>query len=481
MNRLEQDSNMNADVVVIGGGQAGMTAALRAAQGGRKVCLLEKSTQQRYLCNTRISGGIFHCAQMDILTDPAQLKARILEITGGAADEKLAGSVAENGIRGVRWLQDQGIRFMKGVEAYHNFILAPPVIMADSRQWEGRGGDVLLRTLEAALIQAGGEIRRGHDAQRLHRPTGEACTGVSGVMANGDAFELSAGAVVIADGGFQCNPDRLRGVVSAAPEKLFQRNARSGVGDGLRMAQEIGAAITSLGGFYGHVLSRDAFTNDALWPYRWLDFVAAAGMVVDAAGQRFCDEGLGGVHIANSIAALADPLSATVIADSRIWAERGTYNMLPPNPSLVRAGGTVLEAATLDELAAKASLAREGFLAQVERYNQAVATGQAGGLAPVRSEVKFKAYPLLQAPFFAFPVCAGITYTMGGIRIDEHSRVLDANGAAIEGLYAAGATTGGIEGGPMPGYVGGLIKSLVTGLHAGEALAAGRRASVLNR
>jgi fumarate reductase flavoprotein subunit len=76
--------------------------------------------------------------------------------------------------------------------------------------------------------------------------------------------------------------------------------------------------------------------------------------------------------------------------------------------------------------------------------------------------------PIAVAPFLAIPLCAGITYTMGGIRIDGDARVLREDGVAIPGLYAAGSTTGGIEGGPRIGYIGGLAKAAVFGLRAAE-------------
>ena len=70
-------------------------------------------------------------------------------------------------------------------------------------------------------------------------------------------------------------------------------------------------------------------------------------------------------------------------------------------------------------------------------------------------------------------MCAGITYTMGGIVIDEFARVLDTGGSVIPGLFAAGTTTGGLEGGPAIGYVGGLVRSSVMGFRAAEKIVAG--------
>jgi fumarate reductase flavoprotein subunit len=76
-----------------------------------------------------------------------------------------------------------------------------------------------------------------------------------------------------------------------------------------------------------------------------------------------------------------------------------------------------------------------------------------------------------KAPFYAIPLCAGITVTSGGIAVDGRARVLDRTGAPIPGLYAAGSVVGGLEGGPKAGYVGGLIKAFGIGRIAGREMA----------
>jgi fumarate reductase flavoprotein subunit len=85
-------------------------------------------------------------------------------------------------------------------------------------------------------------------------------------------------------------------------------------------------------------------------------------------------------------------------------------------------------------------------------------------LSPERSARSGAPRRIETPPFFAIPICAGITNTMGGIAVDEHSRVKRPDGSAIAGLYAAGGTTGGLEGGGALRYVGGLIKACVFGL-----------------
>lgn len=458
---------IKVDVAVVGGGISGMISALRSAQGGKQVVVLEKTADDRYVCNSRLTAGIWHCCQMDIQSDPDKLEQTIQTITGGKARPDLARAVARDGIRAVRWMQQAGIRFIRGPYDYQSFMLSPPTITPQGRQWEGRGGDVMLRTFEEGLKKLGGGIRRGHEARRLVTTDGRV-TGIAGVTHEGKDFEVEAEHVILADGGFQTNMDFMRGPVSPDPDKVFQRNARTGMGAGMRMAREIGAAVSDLRGFYGHVLSKDAFNTDKLWPYAWLDFVIAAGIGVSRDGKRIDDEGLGGVHMANAIAALDDPLSVTVIADQRIWDERGTFNILPPNPRLVEGGGTLYKADTLEALAAQAGIDAAGLAATVRDYNAAVKAKDTAALQPARSTHKFEPYPIEKGPFYAFPACAGITYTMGGVLIDDHCRVLSEVGTAIPGLYAVGCTTGGLEGGEKKGYVGGLVKSSVTGLRVAE-------------
>lgn len=458
---------MNCDVVVIGGGISGMMCATRSAQGGKKVLVLEKTNEDRYVCNSRLTAGIWHCCQRDIKSDPRELEATILAITGGGARPDLARAVANDGIRAVRWMQSVGIRFIRGPMRYQSFMLAPPTISPRGRQWEGRGGDVMLRKFESVLKNNGGEVLRGYRAQKLVRTDG-AVKGVRGQCADGSGFAVSADRVVIADGGFQTNPEYTRGPISPAPEKVFQRNARTGMGDGMRMATETGAALSDLRGFYGHVLSGKAFETDRLWPYPWLDFVLAAGIVVTRNGKRFYDEGMGGVYMANAIAALEDPLSSLVIADEKIWRERGTFNILAPNPNLVDAGGAMFKADTLEDLAGRAGVDGAALMAEISAYNSAVKSSSLAALQPIRTTGKFEAYPIEQAPFYAFPASAGITYTMGGLVIDASCQVLDEQGSVIPGLYAVGCATGGLEGGEKKGYVGGLVKSSVTGLRAAE-------------
>src|SRR6185312_14209958 len=146
--------------------------------------------------------------------------------------------------------------------------------------------------------------------------------------------KLHAAAAVIADGGFQANPDMVRAFgISPAPEKLLPRNGGTAVGDGIKLAQSVGGAISvGMNNIYGHIHSRDAMKTDRLWPRPYLDEVAASGIVVNTSGRRIADEGLGGIWLTNAIARMADPLSTMLVFDQAVWDGPGRNHAQPPNP-----------------------------------------------------------------------------------------------------------------------------------------------------
>ncbi len=455
---------MNCDVAVIGGGLAGMTCAVRAAMAGRKVIVLERSSDDLYLCNSRIATGVFHVAFNSPALNAATLEARAREMLGPSARPDLLTAVCKGARPALAWLREvAGARFMsEGDDPAYAFVLVPSAVGKFGREWQGRGADLLLRSLEQVLLRHEGVVRRGRAVKQLTMRDGR-CTGVTG-----ESFVINASAVVIADGGFQANLQRLRERISPAPERLVQRNARTGVGDGLRMAQEAGAALADRGGFYGHLQSRSALTDDRLWPYPWADELARACVVVGADGRRVADEGWGGIYLANRIAALPDPASTWVICDQPGWEGPGAERGTSLNPQLVRMGGSVVRAPSLEALAAQCRIDGASLARTVSEYNAAIDAGTTGELSPARTVSRYHAWHIRRPPFYAIPIVPGITYTFGGISIDGNARVLREDAAPIPGLYAAGSTTGGLEGGERLAYLGGLIKATLTGLAAAE-------------
>jgi fumarate reductase flavoprotein subunit len=467
---------MNFDVVVVGGGLAGLVAGCRAAELGLKTVVLEKGVEPDYLCNSRVTGGVFHFASESMLEPPEELTDKVVRITGGFVERDLIAALAADGRRSLDWISAQQIKFGRiSAAPRHSWVLAPLRMIRpglDPSGWKGRAGDVMLRLLGESLRRSGGEIHLGVGGQELIFDK-DRCVGITALnQRDRSAVSYGSRAIVLADGGFQGDDELVGRFISKHPHKVKRRNAGTGQGDAVRMLEKAGARLVGMKYFYGHLLSRDAMQRDALWPYPTID--ALAGIVINSRGHRFLDEGLGGVYMTNAIAWSEDPLDAWMIFDDAIWQGPGKGGgiSLGANPLLPQMQGTMYQAGDLKSLETQAGFAAGTIEAAVATYNDAVDRNALSELAPIRSTDSGKALPIRTPPFYAVPMCAGLTFTMGGAAVDKGMRVLREDGTAIAGLYVAGKSAGGLEGGEPVGYVGGLSLGLITGLRAAEAVKA---------
>jgi succinate dehydrogenase/fumarate reductase flavoprotein subunit len=461
---------MPYDLVAIGGGFSGLVSAARAAELGLKVAVLEARTEDRYPCSSRYTTGVSNVMGLAILAEPEVLYQAIIDGSGGTANLALARAVADNGKRAIDWLAGQGARFITRAlqkDQPGQKVLAPPRRLTAGLDWEGRGGDVVMRQLEQNLVKRGDKLIRGTQVTELVVENG-ACTGVVAHQ-NGASVRIDARAVVIADGGFAANPQMIAQFITPRADRVLARVGPGANGDGIRLAEAAGAAIGGFGAFYGHVHHRAAMQNAKLWPYPHLDAVAEVALLIGPDGRRFTDEGLGGVCQANAIARLADPLSAHLIMDDAMWqAEPKLTTTVAANSAMVTAGGALISAPDLETLAAKIDVPASALAETVRAHNEAVAANDFARLAIPRSVKKHKPMPFTAPPYHAVPLCAGITGTMGGVVIDAQARAQKREGGVFEGLYAVGTPVAGLEGGPRAGYVGGLSKAFILGLLAAE-------------
>ena len=456
------------DLAVVGGGLAGLTAALAAAERGLRVAVFERGTEERYPCNSRFAGGAFHVAYTDPTSDPNDLLAAINRVTKDEADPALARAMADNAGRTVYWLRDHGVDFAPGPTPMHKFMVTPHRPMLAGLDWPDHGPDEMIKTLGRRLATAGGSFHRDAEAIDLRVQEGR-CTGLQ-VRLNGEnETEITATSVLIADGGFQANQEMVGKYIAKRPDLLVRRSAGSATGDGIRMAEAAGAALIHMERFYGHFLAREAMEKEGFSPYPQLDQIAAAAIVVNATGRRFVDEGIGGIYMSNVVARFEDPASTFTIFDRDIWENgAGVKSVYPANPTIERAGGTVYRASSAAELASQIGVDSEVLRETIDGYNSALADGSRVADGVPRSDHAVPAAPLDTSALMAIPLSVGITNTMGGIAIDGETRVKRPDGSVIPGLFAAGGATGGLEGGGTIGYVGGLIKAAVTGLLAGQ-------------
>ncbi len=455
-------SSERFDLIAIGGGLAGLTAALRAVELGCRALVLEASDDPRHLCASRVNGGIMHVAFRSVLAEPTALAQGILEATHGFVAPHLAQALGDNAARATSWLGERGAEYTRidPDDGWKDCVLAPAGFYASNGfAWQDLGADHLLTQMERQIEERKrGIIVRGARAtglvMRQHR-----CIGVS---VGNEEFEGKA--VVLADGGFQGNSDMLRRFVTPNPQSLKLRGPPGAFGDGIRFAEAAGGKLVGMDAFYGHLLSADSLTRERLCPFPFLDLLATSGMIVDDTGKRFVDEARGPHVIANTLARHRKGI-ATVVFDDAMWNTAGREFFCPPNPHLVEAGGTLHCANDIPALARKAGLPEASLV-------ESMATRPLGQSTMARSidarRAKYGAVPFGDSPYYAAPVCAAITHTMGGVAVDEHARVLDEHDRPIAGLYAAGATCGGLEGGPDAAYLGGLVPAVVFGLLAAE-------------
>lgn len=453
------------DLAVVGGGLAGWTAAVRAQELGCSVVVVERDGRRPGWGNSVVSGGVLHAVLRDPRLPADALLATITELTDGHADPAVARAWADHAAASVAWLEAHGADLVTDpAHPLRARVFAPVRPTVPGLIAQGFGTGAFLSRLADTFEARGGVLRqpaRAVDLRRSGSAAGPASWAV-GVSAwprpergSGATDWVGARTVALCDGGFQADPELLRRYVGTDAVRL--RAAETSTGDGLRMGLAAGGVAVEMAGFYGHLLGREALWRDDLWPYPILDLVASVGTVVGPDGRRLVDEGHSGVTTSNVIAWSGNPDRCWLVVDHAGWEEEGRVGVTPPNPYLPDHGGTVMEATSVAELAALANIDLDGLVATVAQL------ADPSNAVPARTgRVRLSA-----PPFHAVAVCVGVTFTLGGLRVDGSARVLDAAGDPIPGLYAAGGTMGGLHGGPRAGYAGGLLEAAVFGLLAG--------------
>ncbi len=472
-------------VVVCGGGLAGLSAAVTALQAGAKVTLIEKAPELGG--TTSVSGGLIWT-----FADYEEARARVPD-----GDPALQWLVFDSIDESRAWLQTLGVRLgplEEHVLEHGRGKSVEPAQMIDAlaTRFSALGGETLLETALESLILSGGVVR-----------------GVR-TLRDGRVAELPGGAVILATGGFQGNPELLARYVLDDPDNLVLRANAWSTGDGFIAATQAGAAVSpGLDNFYGHALAAPParYSN-----FQFRDATQYHGrlcVALNLDGVRFADEtsGTGEEALNQHLARQRGGRGVYIVDDDAMEQHPNQGRETITRTILARAqsmGGTVIEAATLEELCRglpAIGVSAERALASLREFNAAMQAGRADALDPAR--LRFRK-PLVKPPFHAVAVKAAITFTTGGLQVDERARVLwraggtspfaqvpqsrayaetgrsvvaigsDYRQMPIRGLYAAGNDAGNIS---HFGYLGGLASALTVGRTAGANAAALVRSS----
>ena len=437
---------MTCDLLVIGGGIAGASAAARAAEAGANVVVVEKD--DRLGGSGALSAGI-------LWTAPDRETLRRVCPRG---DPELGGVLVDEYDAVVERVRGAGVDVSERWHGQMGFGVAHRIDIAG---W-----------LEAARerIEQAGRIAFGHAAGELIVEDGEV-RGARVSGAGGDE-EIRAGAVLLATGGFQGDAGLVRRLIGEGAEHMPVRANPNSVGDGLRMGQAAGAAPSgALDSFYGHMLPSPL---ERLEPKDYLpltQYHSHACVVVNRFGRRFADESRGD-EVTNQALLRQAGSRGVLFCDERVRMEHAVGPPYPHGQVVDRfeaarvSGARVATADSLDELVALV----DGWGVNAGRLRQTLADVEAaaGGSPPPPDDVAIAGWPppLSEAPFHAVEVQPAITFTFGGLRGDTDGRALYRDGEPVAGLYVAGADLGGLQ---ETGYVGGLVLGLVFGPRAADA------------
>lgn len=484
------------DVIVVGGGNAAFSAALAAREAGASVLLLERAPEPESGGNSRFTAGAMRVVY-DGVDDLRRLMPDLTDaevdrtdfgaypedaffddmgrITGWRTDPDLCERLVRTSREALLWMRDQGVRFQP--------IWGRQAFLVDGRFkfWGGLtveawgGGPGLVEAWTQAAARAGVEVRYGWRARELLF-TDAALSGVR-VKAEGRLQDIPAKAVVLAAGGFQANVEWRTRYLGPGWDLAKLRGSRFNTGDGIRMALEAGAMAAgnwsgahAVGWDLNAPETGDLSVGDAFQKHSY-----PFGVMLNARGERFVDEG-------------ADFRNFTYARYGReILAQPGHFawqvfdakvaHLLRDEYRIRRV--TKVSANTLEELVTKLEgVDAKAALATLKAFNAAVRTD-----VPFDPNVKDSrgteglplpksnwANPLDQAPFEAYGVTCGLTFTFGGVKISPDAEILDDDRNLMPGLFAAGEMAGGLFFGNYPGGSG-LTAGAVFGRIAGRGAA----------
>lgn len=434
----EADVSLSADVVVIGAGGAGMAAGVSAHQNGATVIILEK--MPKVGGNTISAGGAMNAVDEGSETALKNKDSVALHFKqtyeGGdkKGDEALVKTLVENAWPAIAWLQSMGMKFL------------PEPFTVTGGMWPRAHkpvdpvGTGFFKTYNAYIdANKGIEVVLNTRAEKLIIENGR----VTGVQARGQTGNIvtvkAAKGVIIATGGFGQNVAMRQEYNKAWPtldESVKSTNHPGATGDGILMAKDVNAALVQMENIQLLPLG-DPVTGSLSGN---IETDVEKRIFVNMEGKRFVDEGAR--RDTMTLALFKQPQAKLwIIVDAHSYPQGTLKNNFNETIDDLVAAGRAFKGETLEELAKAIGVPPENLVATVAEFNKHVASK-----TPDQFGRTLFSEPLDKGPFYAGARIPTVHHTMGGIKIDVDTHVIDVNGKIIPGLYAAGEVTGGIHG-----------------------------------
>ena len=469
-----EDSTVDADVVVVGAGGAGMTAAITAAAEGKSVVILEsqsmvggnsvratggmnagktvyqdenefgesagvektlKTAAEKYADNETITAlaktvseqWAAYQANPTGYFDSVELMELDTMIGGkGINDPELVETLCANSADAIDWLDEHGIT-LHDVSSFGGASVKRIHRPVNAEGKTVSVGSYMIPLLQENCEKAGVQILLNTTANEILTDANGAAAGIKATGSTGETVTVNAKAVVLTTGGFGANLDM---VTEYKPELkgFMTTNAAGAQGQGIEMAEAIGAATVDMDQIQIHP------TVEANTAALITEGLRGDGAVlINAEGKRFIDE-----------VGTRDVVSAAEIAQT------GSYSWLVVDQAMVDASsviqgyikkGYTVTGETYEELGKAMGVDAAAFAETMDKWN---------GYVEAKNDPDFGrtsfANPLNTAPYYAVKVTAGVHHTMGGLKINANTEVLNEKGEVIPGLFAAGEVTGGVHG-----------------------------------
>lgn len=431
MNEKFEVKEMNTDVVVIGSGGAGLISAIKSKQAGANVVIIEKLPLIGG--NTLISGAEYSAPnnwlqEKENIKDSVDLFKKDVEKAGG--DKELIDVLANNALDGAKWLRDD-----VKVEWTDELMFFGGHSVKRSLIPKGQSGKELINKLHAKAEELGIEILTETNAFELLTKD-NVVTGVKAKIKTGELI-INAKSVVLTTGGFGANKKMLYDNDKEVDDKILSTNSPGSTGDGIKMAQAIGADVVDMNQIQLYPVC-DVETGKLL--YTGDTRLVGGAIIVNKEGKRFVEELGTRREISMGIKAQTDSVAY------QIWDEDSMQKskILPTHEieykNLIE-GKKLCKVNSIEEMAEFFGIDKENLKETIKQFNEDSEKGK-----DTLFNLRRLGFKVEKAPFYCLKAVPAVHHTMGGLKINKNAQVLNKNGEVIKGLYSAGETTGGIHG-----------------------------------